>query len=139
MRVAGNASALLSAAFIRLKHRLRLETVSGLDYLVLQQDFGAKILADNLCTLLSDLDVAGEDVRRSLPKRLYALGALKPIFGSLSAANPTRPGQTRRRAGADPAHPMPDTAIPPLLDTTQKSEVPLPSRVQTRVMQWVLS
>jgi hypothetical protein len=29
-------------AFKRLKHRLRLEAVTGLDYLALQQDFGAK-------------------------------------------------------------------------------------------------
>ena len=35
-------------AFKRLKHRLRLDAVTGLDYLALQQDFGAKILADNL-------------------------------------------------------------------------------------------
>jgi hypothetical protein len=69
-------------AFKRLKHRLRLEAVTGLDYLALQQDFGAKILADNLCTLLSDLDEPHDDARASRPNRVYALGALKPILGA---------------------------------------------------------
>ena len=69
-------------AFKRLKHRLRLEAVTGLDYLALQQDFGAKILADNLCTLLSDLDVSHDGERASRPNRVYALGALKPILGA---------------------------------------------------------
>jgi hypothetical protein len=67
-------------AFKRLKHRLRLEAVTGLDYLALQQDFGAKILADNLCTLLCDLDAPREEELNSCPNRLYALGALKPIL-----------------------------------------------------------
>jgi hypothetical protein len=69
-------------AFKRIKHRLRLEAVTGLDYLALQQDFGAKILADNLCTLLSDLDAPHEDRSASRPNRVYALGALKPILGA---------------------------------------------------------
>lgn len=68
-------------AFKRLKHRLRLESVTGLDYLALQQDFGAKILADNLCTLLSELDVPRENQRASRPNRAYALGTLKSILG----------------------------------------------------------
>jgi Transposase DDE domain len=69
-------------AFKRLKHRLRLEAVTGLDYLALQQDFGAKILADNLCTLLSDLDTPHDERQASRPNRVYALGALKPILGA---------------------------------------------------------
>ena len=69
-------------AFKRLKHRLRLEAVTGLDYLALQQDFGAKILADNLCTLLSDLDASHDDACASRANRVYALGALKPILGA---------------------------------------------------------
>jgi hypothetical protein len=68
-------------AFKRLKHRLRLEAVTGLDYLALQQDFGAKILADNLYTLLSELDAPHDGERVSRPNRVYALGALKPILG----------------------------------------------------------
>ncbi|TXC88270.1 IS4 family transposase [Paraburkholderia azotifigens] len=69
-------------AFKRLKHRLRLEAVTGLDYLALQQDLGAKILADNLCTLLSDLDVSHDNVCASRPNRVYARGVLKPILGA---------------------------------------------------------
>ncbi|MFM0088870.1 transposase [Paraburkholderia sediminicola] len=69
-------------AFKRLKHRLRLEAVTGLDYLALQQDFGAKILTDNLCTLLSDLDAPHDEECASRPNRVYALGALKPILGA---------------------------------------------------------
>lgn len=69
-------------AFKRLKHRLRLEAVTGLDYLALQQDFGAKILADNLCTLLSDLDASHDGEQAGRPNRVYALGALKPILGA---------------------------------------------------------
>jgi Transposase DDE domain len=69
-------------AFKRLKHRLRLEAVTGLDYLALQQDFGAKILTDNLCTLLSELDAPHDEACASHPNRVYALGALKPILGA---------------------------------------------------------
>ena len=72
----------LEEAFKRLKHRLRLAAVTGLDYLALQQDFGAKILADNLCTLLSDLDLPHDDECISRPNRVYALGARKPILGA---------------------------------------------------------
>ncbi|MGQ7936768.1 transposase [Paraburkholderia sp. D1E] len=73
----------IGEAFKRLKHRLRLEAVTGLDYLALQQDFGAKTVADNLCTLLSDLDDAHhDDEPASRPDRVYALGALKPILGA---------------------------------------------------------
>jgi hypothetical protein len=71
----------IEEAFKRLKHRLRLEAVTGLDYLALQQDFGAKTVADNLCTLLSELDTPAEQERVSRPNRLYALGALRPILG----------------------------------------------------------
>ncbi|CAN7551429.1 IS4 family transposase [Paraburkholderia sp. SIMBA_054] len=71
----------IEEAFKRLKHRLRLEAVTGLDYLALQQDFGAKILADNLCTLLSDLDAPHDGQCASRPNRVYALGALKPLLG----------------------------------------------------------
>jgi len=71
----------IEEAFKRLKHRLRLEAVTGLDYLALQQDFGAKTVADNLCTLLGELDTPGAEDLASRPNRLYALGAFKPILG----------------------------------------------------------
>lgn len=57
----------LEEAFKRLKHRLRLEAVTGLDYQAWQQDFGAKILTGNLCTLLSDLDAPHDDRHASRP------------------------------------------------------------------------
>ena len=67
-------------AFKRLKHRVGLETVSGFNYLALQQDFGARVLADNLHTLLADLASPGEPASFSRPNRVYALGALRPIL-----------------------------------------------------------
>jgi hypothetical protein len=72
----------IEEAFKRLKHRLRLEAVTGLSHLALQQDFGAKIVADNLCTLLADLSAPDDDAPDSRPNRIYALGALKPILGA---------------------------------------------------------
>ena len=65
-------------AFKRIKHRLNLEAVSGLTYLALQQDFAAKILADNLCALIVGADVAEKAVDR--PNRTYAFGALKGLI-----------------------------------------------------------
>jgi len=41
----------IEEAFKRLKHRLALENTSGLSWLAANQDFGAKILADNLHAL----------------------------------------------------------------------------------------
>jgi len=72
----------IEEAFRRLKHRLRLEAVTGLDYLALQQDLGIKTVADNLCTLLSELDVPRDDESASRPNRVYASGALKPVLGA---------------------------------------------------------
>jgi hypothetical protein len=73
----------IEEAFKRLKHRLRLEAVTGLDYLALQQDLGAKTVADNLCTLLSELDgdAPCETQPTSRPNRVYALRMLKPVIG----------------------------------------------------------
>lgn len=41
----------IEEAFKRLKHRIALENTSGLSWLAAQQDFGAKLLADNLHAL----------------------------------------------------------------------------------------
>jgi hypothetical protein len=41
----------IEEAFKRLKHRLHLESVTGDNWLAAQQDFGAKIVADNLHSL----------------------------------------------------------------------------------------
>jgi hypothetical protein len=68
-------------AFKRIKHRLRLEAPSGLTYLAFQQDFAAKVLADNLCQLLSAETEPPDTIsHRSRPNRTYAQGALKPIL-----------------------------------------------------------
>lgn len=68
-------------AFKRLKHRLRLEAPTGLTHLAFQQDFAAKILADNLHTVLTAVPATeqnDEPVHR--PHRTYAIGTLKPIL-----------------------------------------------------------
>lgn len=75
----------IEEAFKRLKHRLRLEAATGLTHLAFQQDFAAKILGDNLHTVLTSLadgddDAGSEPEPRARPNRTYALGALKPIL-----------------------------------------------------------
>lgn len=73
-------------AFKRLKTRLRLEAVSGLTHLALQQDFAAKIVADNLHGLLANADrhppphEQGANAPRHRSNRTYAVGALRPIL-----------------------------------------------------------
>lgn len=70
-------------AFKRIKHRLHLEAVSGLNYLALQQDFAAKVVADNLHILLAaanDSEAAMQAEPDSRPNRTFALGTLKPIL-----------------------------------------------------------
>jgi hypothetical protein len=76
----------IEEAFKRIKHRVRLEAVSGLTHLALQQDFAAKMLADNLHGLLSHACVSSPtdepDVAapKSRANRTYAIGTLKPIL-----------------------------------------------------------
>jgi hypothetical protein len=74
----------IEEAFKRIKHRLRLEAVTGLTHLSFQQDFAAKIVADNLPTLLTDAHdeatTEADVIATSRPNRTYALGALKPIL-----------------------------------------------------------
>jgi hypothetical protein len=41
----------IEEAFKRIKHRLALEQLSGISWLAAQQDFGAKVLCDNLNAL----------------------------------------------------------------------------------------
>lgn len=95
----------IEEAFKRIKHRLLLEAPSGLTYLAFQQDFGAKVVADNLSTLLADLNdpqqldaptvqpettAAGDSGRTkaaaksqsSRANRTYALGAFKGVIVS---------------------------------------------------------
>lgn len=72
-------------AFKRIKHRLRLEAVTGLTHLAFQQDFAAKVLADNLHSLLSGACTtshlhADDPPPSSHVNRTYAFGALRPIL-----------------------------------------------------------
>ncbi len=70
-------------AFKRIKHRLRLEAATGLTHLAFQQDFAAKIVADNLHGLLSQNTAAIRPdpvTPTSRPNRTYAIGTLKPIL-----------------------------------------------------------
>jgi hypothetical protein len=77
----------IEEAFKRLKHRMALENTSGLSWLAAQQDFGAKVLADNLQALAvleanAQLDVpdgykvnrtyAFSHLKRCLPRWLLA-------------------------------------------------------------------
>ena len=73
----------IEEAFKRIKHRLRLEAATGLTHLAFQQDFAAKIVADNLHGLLSHNPAAIEPdpgTPASRPNRTYAIGTLKPIL-----------------------------------------------------------
>ncbi len=74
----------IEESFKRIKHRLRLEAATGLTHLAFQQDFAAKILADNLHMLLADAHesatVDPELTQESRPNRTYAFGTLKPIL-----------------------------------------------------------
>jgi len=68
----------IEEAFKRLKHRLALENTSGLSWLAAQQDFGAKILADNLHALavLEAAALEGLPVDYKV-NRTYAFALLK--------------------------------------------------------------
>ena len=80
----------IEEAFKRLKHRLNLEAVTGLNYLALQQDFHAKVLADNLCSLLATEHLAddGTDEPPRVHNRAYAIGALGAILAGCLLGNP---------------------------------------------------
>jgi hypothetical protein len=71
----------IEEAFKRLKHRIALENTSGLTWLAAQQDFGAKILADNLHALTL-LEADGYDTIKNGYKinRTYTFSHLKPCL-----------------------------------------------------------
>lgn len=71
----------IEEAFKRLKQRLALENTSGLSWLAAQQDFGAKILADNLHALAAAAAVEQEAVpERYKVNRTYAFAHLKRLL-----------------------------------------------------------
>lgn len=68
----------IEEAFKRLKHRMALENTSGLSWLAAQQDFGAKVLADNLHALaVLDAGQDGQVAGDYKINRTYAFAHLK--------------------------------------------------------------
>jgi len=68
----------IEEAFKRLKHRLALENTSGLSWLTAQQDFGAKIIADNLHALTAlEAETVGKIKDDYKVNRTYAFSHLK--------------------------------------------------------------
>lgn len=68
----------IEEAFKRLKHRLALENTSGLSWLAAQQDFGAKMLADNLHSLTVHEVSAYETIEQGYKiNRTYVFSHLK--------------------------------------------------------------
>jgi hypothetical protein len=73
----------IEEAFKRLKHRLKLEHLSGLSWLAAQQDFGAKLVCDNLNALAVYAAQPADDTEAlSLtahykPNRTYGFALLK--------------------------------------------------------------
>ena len=68
-------------AFKRLKHRLALEHVTGLSQLAVAQDLAAKILCDNIHSLLSQAahDAAQLPSERRI-NRTFAVTAMRPLL-----------------------------------------------------------
>lgn len=68
----------IEEAFKRLKHRMALENTSGLSWLAAQQDFGAKVLADNLHAMsVLEATAIGKIPDRYKLNRTYAFAHLK--------------------------------------------------------------
>lgn len=73
----------IEEAFKRLKHRLKLEHLSGLSWLAAQQDFGAKLVGDNLNALAvyaaqpRDAAATADPAPAYKPNRTYAFAVLK--------------------------------------------------------------
>lgn len=72
----------IEEAFKRIKHRLKLEQLSGLSWLAAQQDFGAKLLCDNLNALAvyaanPPNDTLTPQQTHGQPNRTYAIALLK--------------------------------------------------------------
>jgi len=68
----------IEEAFKRLKHRMALENTSGLSWLAAQQDFGAKVLADNLNALaVLEATAIGKIPDSYKLNRTYAFAHLK--------------------------------------------------------------
>ncbi len=113
----------IEEAFKRLKHRLALENTSGLSWLAAQQDFGAKLLADNLhawavweaadhSDIPADYKInrtyAFAHLKRCLPRwLLIAVPGIEHLLAAISELPRNlirfKPGATKPR----PIHPKP--------------------------------
>jgi hypothetical protein len=73
----------IEEAFKRIKHRLKLEHLSGLSWLAAQQDFGAKLVCDNLNALAiyaaqrADVTDPSDHTVHYKPNRTYGFALLK--------------------------------------------------------------
>jgi len=110
-------------AFKRLKHRLALENTSGLSWLAAQQDFGAKILADNLHALTvleaeNHIEIPDQykinrtyafaHLKRCLPRwLLLALPTLKQLWETLTEIAHNRVRFKPNASKPRPKHPKP--------------------------------
>lgn len=91
-------------AFKRIKHRLRLEAPTGLSFLAFQQDFAAKVLADNLCVLLAADQTRADPTSR--PNRIYAMGCAQADSRRLPAGYRSCARELARSAGDDRPQPL---------------------------------
>jgi hypothetical protein len=79
----------IEEAFKRLKHRMALENTSGLSWLAAQQDFGAKVLADNLHALaVLEATAIDKTPDRYKLNRTYAFAHLKRCLPRWLLASP---------------------------------------------------
>ena len=75
----------IEEAFKRLKHRLHLEAVSGLSQQALIIDVAAKVLADNITSLMCEAPAVQADLPRRSRKcnRAYAAGLMQRVLPRL--------------------------------------------------------
>ncbi|MBR8085545.1 transposase [Burkholderia vietnamiensis] len=71
----------IEEAFKRIKHRLALEHVTGLSQVAVAQDLAAKILCDNIHSLLSQAAHATAELPRERRiNRTFAVTAIRPLL-----------------------------------------------------------
>ncbi|MEF8720628.1 MAG: transposase [Candidatus Accumulibacter necessarius] len=100
----------IEEALTRIKHRLALEQLSGLSWLATQQDFGARILCDNLNALA--VHAASEFLDPNISALLHEPG--RPLLPhqahprTLAPSGPRRSRQCRLRLQRTDQKPRPD-------------------------------
>jgi hypothetical protein len=113
----------IEEAFRRLKHRLKLESVSGLSQHALIIDVAAKVLADNLCSLMCAAAHRGAQasadercapttalqiLQRALPRLLLSVDISELLRHSLAMI-----ARSLRRSQPDRTSPRPDVRSKP--------------------------